>query len=138
MVHCGILLGICRLGRASSASFTYASVPLHLGYPNGGPSSCSQQEEEIEDGNKLQDHGNGTEPGVFPGSITYFLLPLMAVQAAKFIPSVMRQLAEPCAGDYDKRGCANVGYQVEGEEENQLNDLDQAPWLVLGSASRFS
>jgi hypothetical protein len=51
---------------------------------------------------------------------------------------VVRQLAETPARDHDEDGSADVGHEVKGEEDDELDDLFQAPWLVLGTGGGLS
>lgn len=46
----------------------------------------------------------------------------------------MGELAHPGASDHDESWCADVWNKVQGQEDDQLDDLDHAPWVIFGAA----
>lgn len=120
----------------SRPSTRRAHLLLHLSHPYRRPSRRSQQEEEAQDGHQLQDHGHGAKPRVVPDPGADLLLDLLLVQASQLVPSVMRQFTHSCAGNYDKRRCADKRDQVQWEEDDKFDNLNQAPWVVFGSTGR--
>jgi hypothetical protein len=107
---------------------------FHPGHPHGRPSRASQQEKEAQDGDELENHGNGPEPEILPPPELVFPLHLLLIQPPELEPSVVRQFAEARPGDHDECDGADVGDEVEGEEDDQLDYLYHAPRLVFGAS----
>lgn len=101
-----------------------------LGSPEGRARGRGQQEEEREDRHQFQHHRHGSKPGVVPHATLYLRLALLARETPQLEPSVVRERPQPSARDYDEGRRAHVRDQVEGQEDDQLDDLYEAPRLV--------
>lgn len=51
---------------------------------------------------------------------------------------MVRQLAQPGAGDHDEGNGPKVRDEVEREADDKFDDLDEAPGLVFGAAGRLA
>ena len=91
---------------------------LHSRYPHCGSRGAGQQEEEAQDGNELQNHGDGTEPEILPAPELQFPPSVFFVEPSELEPSVVRQFAEPGTCDHDEGRGADVGDEVEREEDD--------------------
>lgn len=105
---------------------------LQFCYPQRGSSAGSQEEEEAQHGYQLEDHRYCSKPGVLPRPVAAFPLHLLLAQPSQLEPSVVRQLSVPSTGNHEKGNRATVGYQVEREKDDKLDDLFQAERLELG------
>lgn len=83
---------------------------LHARRPHGGPRRRSQEKKEGQHRDQLQDHGDGAEEDVVPCEAPNLALLILFGQPAQLEPPIMRQLAEPRAGDDDEGGRADDGH----------------------------
>lgn len=98
--------------------------------PHGSSRRSRQEEEERQDGDQLEDHGHGAEPDVLPSAVPQCLLLLNLGVALDLEPAVVGELAQSRACDDDKGRSADKGDEVERQEDDELEDLDDAPWRV--------
>lgn len=115
-----------------------AVLILQLGRPQCRAGSCGQEEEEREDWDEFQDHGNRPKPHVLPRPQPDLPLGLLLIKAAQLEPPVVCEFSESSARNDDKGWSAEDGNEVEGEEDDQLDDLYQAPWSVNRRACGLS
>lgn len=108
------------------------------GSPQSRTRRRGEKEEERQDWDELENHCHRAKPNVIPDKFPRLLLLLLLGISLELKPPVVGQLAQARSSDDDERRCAEPGDQVEGQEDNELKDLYDAPGCVDGRACRLS
>lgn len=107
---------------------------LHSCGPQGRAGCCRQEEEKRQDGDELKKHGHGPEPHIVPREAPNLSLLFVLGQPPQLKPAVVRQLADSGARDDNEGWRSDIRDQVQGEEDDELDDLNDAPGLIDGRA----
>jgi hypothetical protein len=111
-------------------SFSFQPCFLHLRYPKSTSCSACQQEEHAQDWNELQHQCHRSKPRVLHFSSLDILLPLLLAQPKQLeVPPVMERTSSVSCDDEEDR-YTNERYEIDGQENDELDDLSEAEGAV--------